>query len=336
MRPETCAAWGMARNHLVKADADIPAVQTAIAIMSQVARAHWNLAVARALKSLDDALSRIPEEPGESALAPVANAKEKDEALQAIVLGLLLLLKQELELPLAPSSVTTLRDVGEKLLLEGAKSVDQVFSVSTRGGHTAATLVETDFRALFSWHFENASPAVFRELREFVVSPEARETRASPLKPGGAVDGSFGKSAWDARLEKALGAGGQFVDGAVDTWAYRAHSLGIFEGLVVAGARAIRIFNNPPTGPDARTTPLCRYLHGRQVPLARAKEQVAEYLAALQRRDYDAAARAWPLLKVTASDGEERLLEILRSAGVAVALPPYHRRCRTQLEGVFE
>lgn len=88
---------------------------------------------------------------------------------------------------------------------------------------------------------------------------------------------------------------------------------------------------------DAKTTPMCRSLHGRIIAVREVRQFVNGYLAACQTGDKEAVKQAWPMWN------ENRF----RSAGIAgipsgklvaagVGLPPYHFRCRTITVSYFE
>lgn len=88
---------------------------------------------------------------------------------------------------------------------------------------------------------------------------------------------------------------------------------------------------------DAKTTPMCRRLHGRIIAVREVRQFVNGYLAACQTGDKEAVKQAWPMWN------ENRF----RSAGIAgipsgklvaagVGLPPYHFRCRTITVSYFE
>jgi hypothetical protein len=111
---------------------------------------------------------------------------------------------------------------------------------------------------------------------------------------------------------------------AVDTWGYRWYNIGLFEGQVSAlrTAEVIVAFNNPPMGPDRRTTPFCRSVHGRVLSVTHVRAQMASYLSAIAVGDATAAKAAWRL-----RSGEEALRASPPTANIG--LPPYHFRCRT-------
>lgn len=87
---------------------------------------------------------------------------------------------------------------------------------------------------------------------------------------------------------------------------------------------------------DDRTSPVCRHLHGRIIPVSAMSDQRDAILDAAKRGDYRAAEQAHTLYS-----GERAmalLLEPRTSKLVAsgVGLPPYHFRCRTTTVAHFQ
>jgi len=115
---------------------------------------------------------------------------------------------------------------------------------------------------------------------------------------------------------------------ALDTWAYRWHSIGAFEGLIAKFGNEVKIVavNNPPTGPDDKTTPFCRWVHGQVVEVRKIRRQIQGYLSAVSDRNVDRAKEMWPLLssKDASSEGTP-FAESFKRLG----MPPYHPFCRT-------
>lgn len=76
---------------------------------------------------------------------------------------------------------------------------------------------------------------------------------------------------------------------------------------------------------DERTTEICRHLHGRVIAVNRLSAQRAEYLAAVERKNTEAAKRAWTMHGDAAAFATIPTDQL--PAGTAG--PPYHFRCRT-------
>ena len=78
---------------------------------------------------------------------------------------------------------------------------------------------------------------------------------------------------------------------------------------------------------DDRTTPICRAMHGRVIPVSQLKNQRDKYLKATKTRNMDAAKRAWTMHSANGADQIAGLSTANLPANTAN--PPYHFRCRT-------
>jgi hypothetical protein len=80
---------------------------------------------------------------------------------------------------------------------------------------------------------------------------------------------------------------------------------------------------------DDRTSPLCRHLHGRLIPMTALSAQKNSLLSAAKSLDVKAAMKAQPMLSGASSAAV--MLESKTSKIIAqgIGMPPYHFRCRT-------
>ena len=87
---------------------------------------------------------------------------------------------------------------------------------------------------------------------------------------------------------------------------------------------------------DERTSPICRHLHGRLIPMSALSNQKGRLLDAAKRLDMKAAKAAQPML--SGASEAAVLLEPKTSKIVAqgIGMPPYHFRCRTTTVAHFE
>lgn len=87
---------------------------------------------------------------------------------------------------------------------------------------------------------------------------------------------------------------------------------------------------------DERTSPICRHLHGRLIPMSALSDQKGRLLDAARRLDMKAAKAAQPML--SGASEAAVLLEPKTSKIVAqgIGMPPYHFRCRTTTVAHFE
>lgn len=137
------------------------------------------------------------------------------------------------------------------------------------------------------------------------------------IRQGGASDGS------EVALQRRLTSQEAF-DSASDIWAYRWFAIGGVAGTSVReDARTLIYFNNPPAGPDGRTTPFCRWVHGRTAPAEDRQSQAAAYVVRILSGK-DGFLRA-PLV----GNDETSSREFARHLSDSIGLPPFHHRCRT-------
>ena len=87
---------------------------------------------------------------------------------------------------------------------------------------------------------------------------------------------------------------------------------------------------------DERTSPICRHLHGRLIPMTALSAQKNKLLDAAKSLDIEAAKKAQPML--SGASAAMAMLEPKTSGIVAqgIGMPPYHFRCRTTTVAYFE
>lgn len=126
-----------------------------------------------------------------------------------------------------------------------------------------------------------------------------------------------------------------WLDFTLDAWAYRWFNIGIMDDAGARGFRFFRVINNPPLGPDARTTPFCRHVHGKILDLEEVTLHVERYNDAVLRRDHRSMQTIWPLLTgADANDTSEGAGARFDREFRRLGLPPYHPRCRTIVEPI--
>ena len=89
---------------------------------------------------------------------------------------------------------------------------------------------------------------------------------------------------------------------------------------------------------DARTSPICRHLNGRIIPVSAMSAQRDLLLSAAKSRSIEAAKKAQPMLSAAAGKGLDILNETRTGKIIeeGIGLPPYHFRCRTTTVAHFE
>lgn len=89
---------------------------------------------------------------------------------------------------------------------------------------------------------------------------------------------------------------------------------------------------------DNRTSPICRHLNGRIIPVSAMSAQRDRLLAASKSRSIAAAKKAQPMMSATSGIG----LDVLNTTPTGqiieqgIGFPPYHFRCRTTTVAHFE
>ncbi len=89
---------------------------------------------------------------------------------------------------------------------------------------------------------------------------------------------------------------------------------------------------------DDRTSPICRHLHGRLIPVSAMSAQRDKILSASKSRSISAVKAAQPMLSATSGKG----LNVMNTAATSqiieegIGFPPYHFRCRTTTVAHFE
>lgn len=145
---------------------------------------------------------------------------------------------------------------------------------------------------------------VTAEVREFFERGWSYETLADRLRQ--AFDGieARGMAYWQL---------------TADTIATKTREIARIGGYEQAGVRYVEVRAHL----DQRTTPICRSLHGRLIPLGHIQTQRDRYLDAISRGNMERAKTAWPMMDAAHEVGGGRVLP------GNIGLPPYHFRCRT-------
>lgn len=217
-----------------------------------------------------------------------------------------------LEAPLSPEEQRIVRSASERLLLQGADGLDQPFDTASGAYAEALAAAERDLLQVLIGRLD-----VVRIDVESIV----RQGLAGTLAPAEV----------EAQLKALLNAPGtDWISRSVEAWAFRWRNVGSIDAAQQAGILRLRVVNNPPRGPDAKSTPFCRWMHGRTISVAQAAEQTRRYQQAVLAGDTAGARAAWPLLDRArlSREADFPLTE------ATVGLPPYHFGCRDTLEAL--
>ena len=87
---------------------------------------------------------------------------------------------------------------------------------------------------------------------------------------------------------------------------------------------------------DDRTSPICRHLHGRLIPMTALSAQKNSLLSAAKNLDMKAAMKAQPMLSGASAAAVMLEPKTSKIVGQGIGLPPYHFRCRTTTVAHFE
>lgn len=316
----------IARCCVAKGDyAEVTAVLT---VLTAVLQEHWRTATTAAMRDLDEALGQLEDFEGSPDVRAVALAEDRERALEDIIAALLLVLAQEIGRPLRPSAADAVRTATSRLLSDGARVAGVSLSESGVDYLLVYRSAVADLPLLLRGIFERRQRGVALLLRDFLTRAAARRelspTETALLPPTDSLLPRT-RAEWATALGTLLDRSGRTaVPFVADLWAYRVFNLGGVVGGLQAGATAFEIRNNPPFGPDEKTTSFCRWVHGRLVSAERASTQIRNWRAAVGDGDIEAAAAAWPFVEANAP------VETFAAQFETVWLPPYHGRCRSK------
>ena len=282
---------------------DIPEVQAVIEILRAEARNVWTSTFQEALVDLEEQLDTVDN---------VASEAQGDELLLSAVFQTFANLARRATLRSGLQTVSARRLYNLGSRLSGGAEID--FSRPRAAGFLQAANTDLDF--WLSRRVHERREDVLDALREYRALPD-RRALAEALR---------------AIIGDESGAYALIV---VDTWAYRK----VNEGAVIAADQEANVselvaINNPPTGPDKRTTPFCRNIHNTAIRTEVLLAQIAAYYEAVEEEDVEAAKEMWPLLEREEATllGGVTVEQVINDRGLGV--PPYHFFCRTVLQRV--
>lgn len=303
---------GVALDPLRKEHGDVPEVEAAKVLLATMIERMWYARVYEAFRQLAPLLDDIP--------ARVRSDRETED----LALALYGALYRRISLPMPTVEAESVRRVSRLLLTDGGRTVvgrAGDVSLPSHVGLVPEALLplrgEQDLETLLVGRLIERREEVLREFRYWVTQPAIRT------------------DAWFETLRNLLGAG---QDGepatpsfwiptkALDQWAYRWYSIGAYAQAARRG-QALYYVNNPPNGPDERTTTFCRWIHGRAVDMQQADGQIALLFQAAQMGSYSLLKSAWPM-QTFGKGATTAEFELALDRG---ALPGFHWRCRTQL-----
>jgi hypothetical protein len=264
----------------------VPEVEAAIDVIMPSMLLHWRQRSEQVIRELerrhDDAFNR------DTLIATLASIMLRLEVLR-------------------PADLRSLDDLTDLLFHEGQQAA------GLQGLALAPALGRLDARAAAVDDLNLALQGKVREARAEIARFLRSElpTLATPAEA---------RVALRAALSAALGADGAWIAAAVSNWAYRWYGAAVAAGADAQGLTRLRAVNNPPIGPDARTTPFCIYAHGREIVGGTRTVMAAfeQYVNAVRLGDWLGVQAVMPF-RTTAPPAGTPLL----------APPPYHQNCRT-------
>ena len=148
-----------------------------------------------------------------------------------------------------------------------------------------------------------------------------------PEKSDGRVSAEDRKE-WLADMRATMDLASHSSGPIADAWAYRQYNIGRYISMRAAGIRTFEVFNNPPSGPDDRTTRFCRWAHRKVIKVERVERQLSEMARAVREDDRAIIEQAWPMLRLRKGDTAAGFRQMFIGTG----LPPYHWRCRSVVQ----
>ena len=314
---------------------DIPEVEAVIAALTPRLEQWWVEAIEEILRRGDLLLgleeitaTPLPEIDALSGRTPDGRTRLDIEA------ELVRLLQRQIEEAVSAFSAALAQEVAEgrdTLLLDAALALglsleaSQLRALEERLGPLRAGAV-ADLETLMRGRVLTRRPEIQRTLQRLA------RTRTRPRAGLGAAGPAVTTQSLREELRALLGAASpkQWITFVADQWSYRWFNIGQFLAARDEGFTLFQAFNNPPTGPDNRTTPFCRWIHGRSIDVGRAEDQIRRHVRASLAGDIDGLMRNWPLLRPDLANDRSEGAEVRFALALRnVGLPPYHARCRT-------
>lgn len=231
----------------------------------------------------------------------------------------------------APALAREIEEARDTLLLDAALALGLSLSderlrvIEARIGPLRAGAVQ-DLQTLMLGRIDTRMPEILESVRS-LVRAAVRPSTVTPV-----VGAPSAVQSLRDELKAILGASSprQWVPFVTDQWSYRWFNIGQFISARDSGLTLIRAMNNPPRGPDSKTTAFCRWVHRRVIDIGRAEQQIREHVRASLAGDIDALMANWPLLPSKIAEDKGPTAEASFSLNFRrMGLPPYHARCRT-------
>ena len=306
---------------------DIPEIELVIAILVPILEQWWIDAIEEALR-LGELLIQ-PESDARPALAALdftRNARIEDEiiaAFEKVLRDRIWAMPGEVLAAVEQGRDQLLWDalLAAGLTLTQAEAVLHAGRLEANLGPLRAAAVQ-DIATLMAGRVETRLPEMRTAVRAW-----ARATRR-PVSGPSAAPTSAGVASARRALEEILGLPNlrRWVAFVTDQWGYRWFTIWNALDDLETGA----LFFQAVAVLDGRTTPFCRWVHGRLISASKIRDQIRNHIRASMRGDVDALMANWPLIDSKTANFEGAGQDATFGRAFAgVALPPYHGRCRT-------
>lgn len=271
---------------------DIPEVERVIRVVEPLARVHWNRKMRRAYEFLREKLD--------------AYGSSVPEDLEGQVETLLATFEERLGCPLTAREAEAVEEAAQDLLASGWLAIGALLPETSP---RLTMLASRDLSRLMAARLgtQSVRADLRRLIGEFLTTLEIRQRE---------TDAAL---AWTKAIVARTSFAG-WGPQTVDAWAYRWHNVGRIVGGQHIGVSAW-VAVNPL---DSRTTPFCRWVHGKRVTRRAVASQLDSYYAAIEGGQGSRLRNSWPLRVSSKLSRFQRLFR-------ARAIPPYHFHCRTVL-----
>lgn len=323
---------------------DIPEVEAVIAALVPRLETWWVQAIEDALRQGDlllgiEELTSAPLPQVEALAGRTIDGRSRPE-IEAELVAILERRLRDQVTAFVPRLAQRVEEARDTLLLDAALAlglsltVEQLVALERRLGPLRAAAV-ADLQTLMVGRLDTRRPEIRAALERLARARVRSATGISGPRPAAA--GAVAAQTLREELRALLGAASprQWIPFVADQWSYRWFNIGQFLAARDAGFTLFRAVNNPPRGPDIKTTPFCRSIHLRLVDVAGAENQIRRHVRQSLGGNVQGLMQNWPLLDpdLVQDDGpaaEARHLLAFRRVG----LPPYHARCRTVVQPV--
>ena len=301
---------------------DVPEVQAIIDLIQPSIESWWRETMGLAVEDAVDRFMRLEDRiPGSRPDSLMASeTQQRDEAL--LVAAFLSVLTRGSQAPLPARVDALLTRAADRVLRAGG---------ATTGGLDLSqepllrSAAKDDLRALLAGRISTREADVRRAAQDFLRNARARVA----ARPGDITEslrgGARSLQEWLTGVTDLAGINtSTWLPQAVDQWAYRWFNVGAYRGARQRGVTEFVAF----AVRDTRTTPFCRWVHGRTVSVRRMDAQLDRHIRLSTQGDIEGMAANWPMLPSSIVRGTPR---DFRKGFARVGIPPYHFFCRTRI-----